>query len=143
MPARRIHGKERPDMEPASGAERRCFPRFPFHSKAVLVLDGIPYEGTLLDLSLSGALFRARAALVVAAGECCRLDILHGAARDVARANGRIAYAQEDVLGLQFQQLDLGAQQGLTQIVEMNLGTREMMKRELAALLSSPAGRLR
>jgi hypothetical protein len=130
-------------MEPASGAERRYFPRFPFHSNAVLVLDGIPYEGILIDLSLSGALFRARAALVVMAGERCRLDILHGAGRDVARANGRIAYAQEDLVGVQFQQLDLGARQGLAQIVEMNLGTREMLKRELAALLASPARRLR
>lgn len=143
MPAGRIHGKEKLDMDPASGAERRCFPRFPFHSNAVLLLDGIPHEGTLIDLSLSGALFRGRAAMVVATGERCRLDILHGAGRDVARAKGRIAYAQEDLVGLQFQQLDLDVLQGLTQIVEMNLGTREMMKRELAALLMSPAGRLR
>lgn len=129
-------------MEAAIGAERRWFPRFPFHSRAVMTIDGVQQEGALIDLSLSGVLFRGRAAIVARTGEGCILDIMQGAGRGVVRASARVAYAEGELAGLQFKQLDFGTMQGLMRIAEMNLGTPELMKRELGALLKAPAGRL-
>lgn len=129
-------------MESAVVAERRWFPRFPFHTKAVFTLDGIPLEGTLIDLSLSGALFRGKADIVATPADCL-LDILHGTGRCVVRARARIVHVEGDLAGLQFRQLDFGTMQGLMRIVEMNLGSPEMLRRELGALLKAPAGRRR
>lgn len=128
-------------MEAATGAERRWFPRFPFHSRAVLMFEGVQQEGTLIDLSLSGVLFRGRTAIDAERGEHCLLDIQQGAGRGVVRASAFVAYAEGELAGLQFRQLDFGTMQGLMRIAEMNLGTPEMMQRELGALLKAPAGR--
>lgn len=135
--------RERQGMASASDAERRWFPRFPFHSRAIVVLDGIVHEGTLIDLSLGGALFRGRAGLLASPGDACQFDILHGAGRCCVRARARVAYAQGELVGLQFQQLDFSALQGLMRIAEMNLEAPEMMNREVSALLKPPAGRRR
>lgn len=118
----------------ADEIERRVFPRFPFHSKAVLTVGGIPCEGELIDLSLSGALFRAGAACLPFARERCLLDILHGARRSVVRAPGEVAYAQGRLIGVKFHPMDAEVLQGLMRIVEMNLGNPELMKRGVDAL---------
>jgi hypothetical protein len=130
-------------MESAIDAERRWFPRFPFHSRAIFVLDGIRHEGTLVDLSLSGALFSGNAPTFAVPGERCMLDVLHGAGQCCVRAQARVAYAQGEMVGLQFQLLDFPALQGLMRIAEMNLESPDMMKRELGVLLKAPAGRQR
>lgn len=124
-------------------AERRWFPRFPFHARAVIVLEGMPQEGILLDLSFSGALFRAGARVCAGSQDRCLLEILHGASPAGVRAMARVAYSRDDLIGLQFGQVDFSTINGLMRIAEMNLGTPEMMRRELGALLQAPAGRLR
>jgi hypothetical protein len=130
-------------MESPGDAERRWFPRFPFHTRAVLLCDGVQQEGILLDLALSGALFRGESAIYATPADFCHLDILHGAGRGVVRARVRVVHADGDMAGLQFRQLDFGVLQELNRIVEMNLGTPDILKRDLGALLKPPAGRPR
>jgi len=130
-------------MESAVHIERRCFPRLPFHSKAVFSIDGVSQEGTLIDLSLSGALFRAEGEVFAVLDDYCQLDILHGAGLCCVRTRGRVAYVQDGLIGLQFKQHEFAVLKELMKIVEMNLGTPDMMQRELGALLKAPAGRLR
>lgn len=121
--------------------ERRLFPRFPFHRRAVLSFGSTQIDGVLIDLSLSGALFNCQSPLPPLPDEHCQLDILHGTGRCCVRAQARIAHAQHDLLGLSFSQLDFGALQGLMKIAEMNLCPPAIMKRELGALLKPPGGR--
>lgn len=128
-------------MESSLFEERRFFPRYPFHSKALFASDRTQVEGMLIDLSLSGALFRGNMQVAAAQDEHCRLDILHGAGRSYARASGRVAYVRDDLVGLKFSVLDLGTVQGLMRIAEMNLDAPAMMKRELGVLLRAPGRR--
>lgn len=122
-----------------SYTERRRFPRFPFHSQGCLSLDGGEYLGTLLDVSLKGALFRTPEPLAAMAGSSCRLEIFHAGAPSRLVATARLAYHRRNLFGLEFSYLTEEAWRLLGSVMHMNLAVETLLHRELPELLEQAA----
>lgn len=124
-------------MNAAHAAERRRFPRFPFHSRAVLRLDGAVVEGMLLDISYNGALFEPAQFAAGSPEEECVLTVVNdGGRRQGVDIVGRVAYRGGCTIGIQFHPLEWLELAGLMRIIELNLGTQEMLSRQLGRLLA-------
>jgi hypothetical protein len=120
--------------------ERRRFPRFPFHSRACLNLAGAAYTGTLLDVSLKGALFQSAEAHAAMAGSECRIEILHVGEPGPLVVTARLAYQRRDLFGLEFISLDTETWQMLGDVMNMNLAVDSLLHRDLPELLEQSAG---
>lgn len=121
--------------------ERRRHPRFPFHSSGILELAGTRYSGTLIDISLNGALLRPVQPVGAEAAEPCCLELLNGNNRSWRVNAVRIAHRRGEMLGLEFLDLNGDAEHFLAMLIEMNLGLATLLDRGLPALLDgSPAG---
>jgi len=124
-----------------SKPERRRFPRFPFHSRGFLAVDGLQHLGTILDISLKGALFSAVEPLVVEPGTACRLEIFHAGREEVCNATAVVAYHREGMVGLELLDINAATRQVLEQVVLMNLGPTEMLGRDLPEMLDTEDSR--
>lgn len=122
--------------------ERRRHPRFPFHSSGILELAGTRYSGTLIDISLNGALIRPAQPVGADATESCCLELLNGNNQSWRINAVRIAQRRGEMLGLEFLDLNGDAEHFLAMLIEMNLGVvATLLDRELPAMLGgSPAG---
>lgn len=120
---------------PAS--ERRRFARFPFHSQGALSIAGQQYQGTVLDVSLKGALFRAEDVLA-GAGSMCSLEIFHAGQPGFCTATALVTYHRENLVGLEFVDLTEGARQLLAQVIDMNLAVDTLLERDLLDMLDVP-----
>jgi len=120
--------------------ERRRHPRFPFHSLAALSLAGEEYRGTLLDVSLNGALFRADHLGCLAPGSSCQLEVFHAGQPGFCTAEARVAYQRESLVGLQFDSLSAQVRRLLLQVAEMNLAQTALLARQLPEMLGEGAG---
>lgn len=123
-------------MNTTAGAERRRFPRFPFHSRAVMRLGNYVHAGTLLDISYNGALFECPLPGTVVPGDKCYLTVLNdGGRRRGLDVRGSVVYADSATIGIQFLPLEWNELGGLMRIIELNLGTQELLSRQLGSLL--------
>jgi hypothetical protein len=125
--------------------ERRCYPRFPFHSSAILTLFPIYHDATLIDLSMRGALVELDIAATIDLGAPCTLRVLGNEGRQVLEVEALTAYCSADGrVGLELVQLAPGVMNALRRLIEMNLGTPKLLERDLCALLKprQPAGAL-
>lgn len=115
--------------------DRRRHARFPFHSRAVMSVDGCEFQGTLLDISARGCLFATDASVNFAPGDACRVVVRHAPRRDSAGFGGVLAHCHEHLLGIEFVAVDDEGHQTLHEIIEMNLAPPRLLERELPALL--------
>jgi len=116
--------------------ERRRHPRFPFHSSGILELAGARHDGTLIDISLSGALIRLAQPFAITDWEPCRLELLNGRNDGCWIDAVRIACQRGELFGLEFAELSSNVRRFLDAIVEMNLGVSDLLNRELPAMLA-------
>lgn len=116
-------------------SDRRSHPRFPFHSRGTIAIDGRPYQGTLLDISARGCLFVTDAGTRFALGHSCQIRVRHAPRRDSPSFGGVLTHCHEHLLGVEFVDIGADAQATLHQIVEMNLAPAKLLERELPALL--------
>lgn len=123
-----------------SRPERRRHPRFPFHSQGALCLAGAEYRGTLLDVSLNGALFTADHLRDLAPGSVCQLDVFHAGQPGFCTATARVAYQRESLVGLQFDALSAPVRQLLAQVAAMNLAQEALLTRQLPEMLGPVGG---
>jgi len=115
--------------------ERRLHPRFPFHSKSELHMPFMAYSGALIDISLFGALFEAGLFhLNIAAGENCRLEILHLNGNPAFAIEGVIAHTNNNLIGIEFTALDKKHLNQLRHICTLNLALPNVLNRKLPAL---------
>ena len=119
-------------------SERRRFPRFPFHSQGALSVAGEAHAGTVLDVSLKGALFMADGHFGAMAGQLCSLDLYHAGQPGFCSATALVAYHRESLVGLEFVDLTDGARQLLTQVISMNLAVDTLLGRDLPEMLGAP-----
>lgn len=119
--------------------ERRRHPRFPFHASGILHLAGRPHHGTVLDISLKGALFHPPLALAAEPGQRCHLDLRHAAGGRRLLGAARIACRHDDLLGLEFLSLDSEGRRFLDTLIEMNLAIAPLLERQLPALMADIA----
>ncbi len=121
-----------------SHSERRRSPRFPFHSQGALSFAGQHLQGTVLDISLKGALFSVPNGLELSAGKMCSLEIFHAGQPGFCSATALVTYQRENLVGLEFVDLTDGARQLLAQVINMNLAVDTLLERDLLEMLGVP-----
>ena len=118
--------------------DRRIYPRFPFHSKGELRLNYMAYGGTLIDISLFGALFKSGLShLNVTEREECTLEILHLNDDSAFSVKGVVVHINENHIGIRFTTLDKEHESKLRKIWTLNLAPPSLLNRKLPALLQA------
>ncbi|WP_194286376.1 PilZ domain-containing protein [Rhodocyclus gracilis] len=118
--------------------DRRRTPRFPFHSKGELRLNFMAYRGSLIDLSLHGALFEsALFELGVQQGDYCAVDILNLSEESIFTAEGVVAHASKSFIGIKFHPLDDERLKRLQHIGTLNLAPKKLINRKFPSLLQA------
>lgn len=117
-------------------SERRHFSRVTFHTAAQLLLDDQSMDVVVLDLSLKGALVRLPAGCRPDKGTPCTFKIKLDTVGDVIRMEMRVTHHEGDYAGLACDAIDLDSITHLRRLVELNIGSSELLDRELAALRS-------
>lgn len=115
-------------------SDRRRYPRYPFHSRAALLLDDRELNGTLIDVSLAGALFAVDQQINLPTGTECRLAI-HRRRQPAGNMRGAVVYRDRHLLGIQFMEIDGSAESELRLMMDMNLASPRLLERDLPALL--------
>lgn len=116
-------------------SDRRRYPRFPFHSRARLLLDNHEFNGTLMDISLSGALFALDQPLDLSSGTECRLAIYHRRLNPAECICGTVVYCAGHLVGIGFMKIGGVAEDELRLMIEMNLASPRLLDRDWPALL--------
>jgi hypothetical protein len=85
--------------------ERRHSPRSSLYIWGILRLAGQAHPGTVLDISGSGALFRAAYPLPAESGNTCKLELVRAGQSGLRVATARIAHQRRTLFGLAFTEL--------------------------------------
>jgi c-di-GMP-binding flagellar brake protein YcgR len=116
-------------------SDRRRYPRFPFHSRAQLLLKDLELNGTLLDISLAGALFATDEGLDFPIRTGCQLAIYRHRRSSFSAIDGEIVHRANHLFGIRFLTVGDTAEDELRQMIDMNLALPHLLKRDLPALL--------
>lgn len=123
----------------SSPSERRRYPRFPFHSRGFLAIGEEQHLGTVLDVSLKGALFSSVVPITADVGQICRLEIFHAGQDQVCSARAVVAYRRDFMVGLELMEMGEATTQVLRQVVDMHLGVASLLDRDLPQILGTEA----
>jgi len=115
--------------------ERRYRPRFPYHAKAILILLPCIVEATLIDISLTGAHVVLDHGFDIQTGQSCVLRIVNAQGRQVIAVDASVYWKSDEQVGLALTNVTAGMEHALRAMIEMNLGTESLLKRDLSALL--------
>jgi hypothetical protein len=115
--------------------QRRIFSRIRFHSGARLLAGEQEGDCEVCDLSLKGALLRPAVTPGPVPGERCLLEIALDGSGTTIRMEGDVVHTENGCIGLACREIDLDSITHLRRLLELNLGTPELLQRELAALL--------
>jgi hypothetical protein len=116
--------------------ERRHYSRIAFHAPAQLVLLDRSIDVVVLDLSLKGALVRLPADTHIHDDTPCTLHVRLDEMGDQICMETRVTHVEGRYAGLACHSIDLDSVTHLRRLVELNLGSEELLERELSALLS-------
>lgn len=118
--------------------ERRHFQRIPLDSPVHLNVDGTSLDCDLVDISLKGALVKAKTDWRGAKGTKVELDIVLNDMDDATiHMSGVVAHVEEGHVGIQCHQLDLDSATLLRRVVELNLADADLLERELQAMIEA------
>jgi hypothetical protein len=111
----------------------RMFQRVSFDAPGYLICAGVRAETEVIDLSLKGALVVRPPEWQGALGDACRLEIQLSpeAAIEMDMA---VAHQETDCIGLRCTHIEMESAGHLRRLIELNLGSPELLERELAAL---------
>lgn len=116
--------------------ERRQYSRIAFHAPAQLTLIDQEISVVVLDLSLKGALVRLPAETKLKEGVLASLLVRLDEQGDHIRMETRASHTEGRYVGLLCLSIDLDSVTHLRRLVELNLGSEELLQREVSALLS-------
>ena len=119
------------NMQDEVSAQRRRYPRFPFHRLASIMYDSGECSGTLLDASLNGALFEASSRLGAQLADCVLIIPFSRDPEEAIRLEAQVACRRGLRLGLHWARIDAESTMKLQRPVEMNLGTLRLLERPL------------
>ena len=128
-------------MQEEVPAQRRRYPRFPFHRMASIVYDSGECSGSLLDASFNGALFEASGRMTAQLADCVLIIPFSRDPEEAIRLQAQVAYRRNRRLGLHWERIDAESTMKLQRLVEMNLGTLRLLERPLLSLIWPPANR--
>lgn len=123
-----------PRESPMSLTDRRRHPRFPFHSRARLLLGSAENHGTLVDISFAGALFSPDTRLQARQRDDCWLTIYRRGRPSLPLIEGHVVHVAEHMLGIQFLPIDATVESELRLMIEMNLAVPHLLDRDVPAL---------
>jgi c-di-GMP-binding flagellar brake protein YcgR len=115
--------------------DRRRSPRFPFHSRCTLRIGTSDHLGTLMDISLTGALFIADVALELQIGQKCRPTVFFGGKSAYIALEGWIVRLHDHLIGIEFVDVSETLEQELYRLVDLNLSTVGLRNSDIPALL--------
>lgn len=120
-----------------SHPQRRHLTRIPFDTEFRIRLDNdaTSYHGHVIDLSLKGALLERPPELNVDLDTAFKLELL--LEEDTARITMevRVAHLHPTTIGVVCEHLDLNSMSHLCRFLELNLGSRDELERELNEML--------
>ncbi len=115
--------------------ERRKFQRVPFATKAEINCDQIKYKGELLDISLQGALVQGIGDIPLKKGDPCELSIQLLDSEIIMLFDVNCVHRHENKFGFKFTSGDTESMTHLRRLLELNIGSSEVLDRELTLLL--------
>lgn len=122
--------------------QRRRFARIFFDAHATLHVGDAVCRAQLLDISLRGALLGVPSGFAPSAGSDCRFELCLGNDDATITMQACIAHAEDCAgarhVGIRCREMDIDSITHLRRLVELNLGSDELLHRELAAL-AAPA----
>lgn len=116
--------------------QRRHFGRIPFGTTTFLEIDDRSITGTLLDISLKGALISLETPIKSDEGRPCRLTVPLSE-EVVLNFNAEVVHCQPDRTGIKFTMLDSDTFSHLVRLLELNSGDAEEVEKELRFLAQS------
>jgi hypothetical protein len=123
----------------ARPTDRRRHPRFPFHGHASLRRGDTGWPVRLLDVSRRGALVVVPEAWCGEPGSRYELVIPVVPGAEYVRAEAVVRRRAGRLVGLACDALDLSSLVALSRLVDLNLGSPELLGRDLKDLLSERA----
>jgi hypothetical protein len=96
------------------------------------------YRGTLIDISLFGALFDAKFTRNAIPGTQCALQVLDLNDALLLNVDGVIVHAEHNRVGIEFALMDDERQNKIRHITLLNLAPPSLVERTLPALLLKP-----
>jgi hypothetical protein len=114
--------------------DKRQFTRIPFDADAHLETPTGSWDTHVMDISLRGALMAFPEDGGVETGTPVTLVLTLSDKQTQIIMEGEIRYLREQRLGVEFSHIDLESASHLRRLVELNVGSQEMLERELDAL---------
>jgi hypothetical protein len=114
---------------------RRKYSRLTFQSPVKLTVYDQHLEGTLIDISLKGALIQLKPDTVLETGVTGTLYVnLNEKEREIA-IEVLVVHAKDGRVGASYLSIDLDSVTDLYRLVELNLGSSELLGREISAMI--------
>ena len=120
-----------------SQPERRHLTRIPFDAEFRISVDEgtSNFSGRVMDLSLKGALIERPENLPFQLDEKFFLDLLLGSDGLHIQMQVRVAHLHEHSIGVICEHLDLESMTHLCRFLELNLGSHDLLERELGEMI--------
>jgi len=113
-------------------AERRNFQRIPFACKAEINCSDRKYHAELLNICLQGAMVLGRDTIPLAEENRCEL-LIHLLDSDITlQFEAEVIHCQQKRLGFRFIGEDTETASHLRRLLELNIGSSEVIDKELA-----------
>lgn len=110
---------------------KRRFTRIIFSTPASLQINGKLYETTLIDLSLKGALIELPKGAAIEPGLACDLDFKLSGSDVHIEMLGEVSHIESNTIGVQCKIMELESASHLRRLIELNVGSEELLHREL------------
>lgn len=115
----------------------RHFSRIPFAAEVSLQLHDRTLQVHLIDIALKGALVRTTTLEALVPKEKCRLVLPLTDGGDAIIMAGKIVHLEDQHVGIECQDIDIGSLTQLRRLIELNTGDADLMSRELSQLFAS------
>jgi len=124
-------------MDNTPNSERRKFTRIPFEASVTLNDPNGSWTAKLLDISLNGVLISQPQNWKQCESTTFLIDI--NAVNNVfeIRMEATVTHVDENSIGLKCDHIDIDSASHLRRLVELNVGSEEILNRELASLINA------
>jgi hypothetical protein len=119
--------------------DRRFFQRIPFQTVSKVTVRGKTVQGTLMDISMKGALVALPEDSLPSLGETASLDMYLPSSEITLRFAAEVVHLSGNETGLFFRQVDVDTLTHLRRLLELNSGDEGRVSEELTYWLKPKA----
>ncbi|EKD27564.1 MAG: hypothetical protein ACD_79C00672G0001 [uncultured bacterium] len=117
--------------------EKRLFTRVSFVSESELAFKELIFKGTLVDISLKGALLEFSNSIPAKLNDKCNLKILLKDSNIVLDFEAIVVHLSKDKVGCKFLKEELDTMIHLRKLLSLNIGDDEQIVNELPFLIQN------